>query len=302
MQRRYVTIDVFTDQPFGGNPLAVVLDADGLSTAQMQALAREFAYSETSFVLPPAEPSHAARVRIFTPGAEIPFAGHPNIGTAVVLARRASGAASSRLVFEETAGLVPVDILSVGGVVVGAELTAPTPLSRGGDLPAARLARAVGLAAADIAMAAHPPTLASVGLPFVFAELATREALRRAMPDVSLLSAALTDALAAGVLLYARDGSDASCDVHARMFSPLDGIGEDPATGSANAALAALLAALDPARDSDLVVRVAQGVDMGRPSRLRARAVKRDGTVVSAHVGGQAVEMMQGFFRLTAAP
>src|SRR6201999_4044300 len=129
MQRRYVTVDVFTDRAFGGNPLGVVLDAEGLSTAQMLSIAREFNYSETTFVLPPRDAAHDAEVRIFTVNSEIPFAGHPNVGTAHVLASRAR-TAPARLTFEETAGLVPVDILGAQGKVVGAELTAPQPLKR----------------------------------------------------------------------------------------------------------------------------------------------------------------------------
>src|SRR3984885_15879207 len=132
MQRRYITVDVFTDRAFGGNPLAVVLDAEGLSTAQMQAIANEFNYSETTFVLPPRVSEHTAHVRIFTPRIEVPFAGHPNVGTAVVVAREweANGRAPvDRFVFEEAAGLVSMRLLRDGGVVVGAELTAPEPLS-----------------------------------------------------------------------------------------------------------------------------------------------------------------------------
>src|SRR5260370_9630673 len=129
MQRRYITVDVFTGRAFGGNPLAVVLDAGGLSTAQMQAIASEFNYSETTFVLPPRNPAHDAQVRIFTVNREIPFAGHPNVGTAFALATQADKP-PARLLFEEKAGLVPVEILTEQGRVVGAELTAPQPLQR----------------------------------------------------------------------------------------------------------------------------------------------------------------------------
>ena len=129
MQRRYITVDVFTDRAFGGNPLAVVLDAGGLSTAQMQAIASEFNYSETTFVLPPRDPAHDAQVRIFTVNREIPFAGHPNVGTAFVLATQAAKP-PARLLFEEQAGLVAVEILQEQGRVVGAELTAPQPLKQ----------------------------------------------------------------------------------------------------------------------------------------------------------------------------
>src|SRR5258708_13028394 len=129
MQRRYITVDVFTDRAFGGNPLAVVLDAGGMSTEQMQAVAREFNYSETTFVLPPADSANDAQVRIFTVNRELPFAGHPNVGTAFVLATLAAKA-PARLKFEEKAGLVPVEILSEQGRVVGAALTAPQKLKR----------------------------------------------------------------------------------------------------------------------------------------------------------------------------
>jgi trans-2,3-dihydro-3-hydroxyanthranilate isomerase len=299
MQRRYVTIDVFTDRAFGGNPLAVVLDAMGLSTAQMQAVAQEFNYSETTFVLPPRDPAHTAQVRIFTPGAEIPFAGHPNIGTALVLARRAASP-PTRVVFEEAAGLVPLEIAMHGGGPVSAELTAPRPFERGGDVEVAALAAAVGLQPAQIVTTRHNPTVGSVGLPFLFAELASRTALRAARPDIARLGMLLPAAGAAGVFLYTPDELDAEADEQARMFSPLDGIGEDPATGSAAVALVALHVSLAPAPDLELSLQIAQGVDMGRPSLLAARAVKRGGAVASAHVGGQGVEMMQGSFFLSA--
>jgi trans-2,3-dihydro-3-hydroxyanthranilate isomerase len=149
MQRRYITVDVFTDRSFGGNPLAVVLDAGGLSTAQMQAIAAEFNYAETTFVLPPRDSAHDGQVRIFTVYAELPFAGHPNVGTAFVLATQA-GKPSARLKFEEGAGLVPVEILSEAGRVVGAELTAPQPLKKLTQFSAAQAAACISLSAADI--------------------------------------------------------------------------------------------------------------------------------------------------------
>src|SRR6202011_1698610 len=166
MQRRYITVDVFTDRAFGGNPLAVVLDAGGLSTAQMQAIATEFNYSETTFVLPPQDAAHDARVRIFTVRSEIPFAGHPNIGTAFVLAAQASKP-SARLLFEEKAGLVPVEILTEQGRAVGAELTAPQPLNKLTTLSAAQAATCLSLTSADITTDRHPPQIVSVGLPFL---------------------------------------------------------------------------------------------------------------------------------------
>src|SRR6476659_1332467 len=164
MQRRYITVDVFTDRAFGGNPLAVVLDAGGLSTAQMQSIATEFNYSETTFVLPPQDSANDAQVRIFTVRSEIPFAGHPNVGTAFVLAMQAAKA-PARLRFEEKAGLVPVEILSGQGRVIGAELTAPQPLKRLSEVGAVEAAACLSLSADDVRTDRHPPQIVSVGLP-----------------------------------------------------------------------------------------------------------------------------------------
>src|SRR5260370_939794 len=165
MQRRYITVDVFTDRAFGGNPLAVVLDAGGVTTAQMQAIAIEFNYSETTFVLPPRETAHDAEVRIFTVRSEIPFAGHPNVGAAFVLASRAKQS-PERLVFEEKAGPVPVEILKRDGNVIGAELTAPQPLKRLSQVSVEQAAACISLGASDIKTDRHPPHIISVGLPF----------------------------------------------------------------------------------------------------------------------------------------
>jgi trans-2,3-dihydro-3-hydroxyanthranilate isomerase len=295
MQRQYVTLDVFTTRAFGGNPLAVVFDAAGLSTPQMQAVAREFNYSETTFVLPPGDPAHTARVRIFTPTFEMPFAGHPNVGTAVALARRMA-TPPARVVFEEAAGLVPLEIEIVGGEAVGAELTAPQALRRAPGPDAAAVAAAAGLSVADLREAAHPPAVAGVGVEFVFAEVVDRAALGRVQPDAARLAAVFGPAV--GLFLYTRDADPAEADVQARMFCLVPGVTEDPATGSASVALAALLADIDPTTDGERVLRIAQGVEMGRPSLLRTRAVKRGGAVVSAHVGGGCVEMMRGAFAL----
>ncbi len=299
MLRRYVTIDVFTSTAFGGNPLAVVLDGAELSSAQMQALAREFNYSETTFVLPPADPAHTAQVRIFTPAFEVPFAGHPNVGTAVVLASRAPPPGPSHVTFEEAAGLVVLEIETDGGLPAGASLTAPVAFQRGATVALAQVAEAAGLAASDFSVQTHVPVAGSAGLPFVFAELTSRAALRQSRPSAALLPGLLQAVGAVGLFLYTRDQPGAGCDIEARMFCPMDSaIIEDPATGSANVALAGLLASCAAASDQDLRLRVGQGVDMGRPSLLLARAVKRDGQVVSTHVGGRCVEMMQGSFTL----
>jgi trans-2,3-dihydro-3-hydroxyanthranilate isomerase len=300
MQRRYITVDVFTDRAFGGNPLAVVLDAKGLSTAQMQAIATEFNYSETTFVLPPADPANDAQVRIFTVRSEIPFAGHPNVGTAFVLATQAKQP-PARLRFEEKAGLVPVEILSEQGGVIGAELTAPQSLKRHSQLSAEQAAACLSLSAADVKTDRHPPQIASVGLPFLMVELASREALQRAKPDAAAFARTFPCDGSDAIYFYTRDVPDNEkpCDLQARMFHPgARGLSEDPATGSATAAAAALLADLDGIRDGELKLRIGQGVDMGRPSLLLTRVRKAAGAVASVHVGGACVPMMEGTFRL----
>lgn len=299
MQRRYITVDVFTDRAFGGNPLAVVLDAGGLSTAQMQAIAAEFNYSETTFVLPPRDPAHDAQVRIFTVNREIPFAGHPNVGTAFVVATRAARP-PARLLFEEQAGLVAVDILQQQGRAIGAELTAPQPLQKLAPLSVTQAAACISLTPADIATGRHPPQIASVGLPFLMVEVASRDALRRAKPDASAFAQTFARGDSDAVFFYTRDVPAAeACDLQARMFHPgSSGLSEDPATGSAAVAAAALLADLAGHRDGELKLRIGQGVDMNRPSLLLTRVVKQGGAIVSAHVGGGCAPMMEGTFRL----
>jgi trans-2,3-dihydro-3-hydroxyanthranilate isomerase len=297
MRRRYVTADVFTDRLFEGNPVAVVLDADGLSSRQMQALAVEFNYVETTFVLPPSDPAHTAHVRIFTPDREVPFAGHPNIGTAFVLARAAAARGETlppRFVFEELAGLVPVELLQENGSVIGAELTAPEPLSRRATVPADRAAACLCLGPEVVRLDGHAPEIVSVGLPFLVVELATREALRLARPNRQAYDDLLPLDGAKAVYAYTRDVGDApDCDLQARMFTPR--MVEDPATGSATAAATALLAELGGG--SGIRLRVRQGVDMGRPSLLLARASRQDGAV-TAFVGGRCAAAFEGSFAL----
>ena len=293
--RRYVTLDVFTQQAFGGNPLAVVLEAEGLTGAQMQAIATEFNYSETTFILPPREPAHTAQVRIFTSRSEVPFAGHPNVGTAVALARdlQAKGAAPvDQFIFEEAAGLVPVRLLREGGLVVGAEFTAPEKLSARQSVPAADAADCLSLSASDIKTAIHPPQVMSVGLPFLIAEVVSRDALTRAKPDFVAHQRVLPPAGTDAVYAYWRDRN--GTELHARMFAPLDATLEDPATGSATAAAIALLAQLTAAESGEISWRIEQGVDMGRPSLILGRTQKASGEITAVHIAGHCVHMMQG--------
>jgi len=295
MKRRYVTADVFTDRMFGGNPLAVVLDAEGLSASEMQSIALEFNYSETTFVLPPDVPAHTAKVRIFTPRTEVPFAGHPNVGTAFVLARDgryAAAAADGIFLFEETAGLVPLTLLRERGKAVGAELRAPEALSRRTAVAPEIAAACLSLNAGDIAIHAHAPQVISVGLPFLAVEIASREALRRSRPDIAAHARLLPLDGADAIFAYWRAGAESSTILHARMYSPLDGIVEDPATGSACAAAIALLATLEGKDRTEISWCIHQGVDMGRPSLLRGRTIR--GAAIETHIGGSCVAVLEG--------
>lgn len=288
----FVTIDVFTDRRFGGNPLAVFPDARGLSDGDMQALAREWNYSETTFVLPPADGAHTARVRIFGPAHELPFAGHPNVGTALVLAARMD-APPDVMLFEEPAGLVRVGLSMRDGAPM-ATLEAPVPLQLGPEVPVALLAACAGLHTCQVLTGTHPPVVASVGLGFAVAEVAP-DALASIIPDTGAFRQALAVAPSReggfALLAYCRDG-DA---VRARMFAPLAGIPEDPATGSAACALAGLLLSRTDIPEHRLTIR--QGVEMGRPSLLHAHAARTaDG--IRAGVGGGAVIVFRGLASL----
>ncbi len=295
MQLDFVTVDVFTDRRFGGNPLAVVFDATGLTTAQMQSIAAEFNLAETAFVLPPDQAAHTARLRIFTPKTELPFAGHPNVGSAFALARRGTifgTAIGDRLVFEEAAGPVPLELIKDGASVAGARLTAPQPLTRGPEVSAETIAAASSIAVEDIETRHHRPCLASCGTAFVIAELKSGQALAAARPQAAVFSREVP-AGANGVYLYVRDAGD-GVDIRARMFAPLLGVPEDPATGSANAVLGGLLASLQAEPDLSLRLQIAQGVEMGRPSLLEATAEKRGGVVAEIGIGGRCVSVTSG--------
>jgi trans-2,3-dihydro-3-hydroxyanthranilate isomerase len=293
MRYRYFICDVFTRERFGGNPLAVLPDARGLSSAAMQKIAREFNFSESTFVLPP-ERGGTKRVRIFTPTKELPFAGHPNVGTAFVLATIGE-AAGDGVVFEEGAGPVPVAISRRDGRVF-CELRAPESLSTERTASAEQIAAAVSLDPSDVVSRTHAPVVASAGLPFLFAELGNRAALERArwrMDGVDALAAA---GLNPDVFVYVRNGAaPGDFDVRARMFAPLDGVPEDPATGSASCALAGLLAKHDPRPSGEIRYRIAQGVEMGRPSVLEARVAKKDGEVGEIRIGGDSVLVSEGW-------
>ena len=301
MQVPFTTVDVFTDRKFGGNPLAVVTDARGLTGEQMQAIAAEFNLAETTFVLPPEAPEHTAQVRIFTPRAELPFAGHPNVGTAFVLAREGEchgrPVGGETVVFEEIAGLVRIKLLQRGSAVVGARLAAPQKLTIVEPVPPAVVAEACALSVADIETRHHHPCVASCGAPFILAELRDRRALTMAQPRADVFARSFARDGATGIHLYVQTGDDGA-DIHTRMFAPLHGIPEDPATGSANLALIGLLAQLRQEPELHYAKKIAQGFDMGRPSLLDAVAEKTAGTVTATFIGGTCVPVMRGFLDL----
>jgi len=294
MGYRYIICDVFTDRRFGGNQLAVLPAAQGLSDRQMQQIAREFNFAESTFVLPP-EQGQTRRVRIFTPTREVPFAGHPNVGTAFVLAsigELGPVTDSMTVTFEEGAGLVPITIERRSDGKLWCELSAPEQLSIGKRLPVEALAAAVSLGADEVVTTTHMPLVVSVGLPFLVAELRDRAALERARSNMTGLDAIVAQGIVPDVHLYVQ--SDDEFAIRARMFAPFDGIPEDPATGSANCALAALLTHCKPESDGDFRWRIAQGVEMGRPSVLEARTEKRGGQVTATRIGGASVLVSEG--------
>lgn len=287
----YVTVDVFTDRQFGGNPLAVVSDARGLSDEQMQQLAAEFNYSETTFVLPPDDPTHTARVRIFNRSHEMPFAGHPNVGTALVLAWTRTGL-PDQLVFEEMAGLVTVTLeRGPDGKARGASINAPQPLTTGLVLPVESVGSCLGISPAEIRTQVHPPLVASVGMPFVLAEVSPA-GLAQASPSLEPFRAVVQQyAKLEGrlsIFFYTRGDQR---EVRARMFGPLAGTWEDPATGSASAALVALLLSRSEAHGLEL--DITQGVEMGRTSRIGARAW-RTAEGIRSGVKGESVIVFRG--------
>lgn len=298
MKYRYYICDVFTDTRFGGNQLTVLPQATGLSKEQMQQITREFNFSETSFVFP-AKSGHTRHVRIFTPAREIPFAGHPNVGTAFVLASIGDFSeikSSATVTFEEEAGLVSIAINESGGRIASCELTAPQSLSLGKTVPLPLVANAISVDEKEIVIKTHGAQIASVGLPFIMVELRDRSVLERARINMSGFQAIGAQGVMPDVYFYthASDGFD----IRARMFAPLSGVSEDPATGSANCALAGLLAHYDKQPNGSFTWRIAQGVEMGRPSTLVARAEKKDGAVQTTRIGGPSVMVSEGVLHL----
>lgn len=292
MPHHFVIADVFTATPFGGNQLAVFPDARGLSDRAMQALTREFNFAESTFVLPARDPAHTCRVRIFTPGAEVPFAGHPTIGTAAVLARLGvveTPGGSATIVLEEGIGPVPVEV-HLDDAAVTASFTLERSVERAATPPRPEdAAAALSLPRTTVVDA----WFASVGLPFCFVRLTDAETVDRAVLDRAAWSAAFAHAWSPNIFLFAGDTSGGG-KLYARMFAPALGVAEDAATGSAAATLAGSLAESSPKWTGELAWQIVQGVAMGRPSLIEASADKQDGRVIRIRVGGTTVMVGDG--------
>lgn len=295
---RYLTADVFTDVPFSGNQLAVFPDARGIPEHRLLDVTREFNYSETTFVYPADDPAHTRRVRIFTPGAEVPFAGHPTVGTAHVLAAIGEiplDGDLTRIVFEEGVGPVPIAIRSSQGVPVSAQLSVAM-LPEIGPLAASRdaIATALGLDRSDLLGDDWSPQALSCGLPFLFVPVRNLAAVAKARVRMDAWDATLKGTWASELFVFAPGGERPGTAFHARMFAPGLNVPEDPATGSANAALAGYLAARDPRRNGLLTWQVEQGFEMGRPSIIDVEADVANGQVTAVRVGGASVLVAEG--------
>ncbi len=289
------TLDVFTETPYTGNPLAVVLGADGLSTAQMQTIAREFNLSETIFVMAPRDAANPARVRIFFPTAEIPFAGHPTLGCAVLLAglEHGEGDWDATVVLEEEAGLVPVALTRRGGITRG-RFAAPVLPVQVGEADPVQVAGALGLSPAQIGRGAHRAGVWRGGPTFLIVPVADAAALAEAAPREPAWSALMTAAGVDSAFLHA---PGIETDLETRMFSPTAGIPEDPATGSATAILAGALHAAGVLAEGETRFTLRQGAQMGRPSRLDLSVTVTGGRIGAVHVGGAAVPLSEGRLR-----
>lgn len=307
MTYKYHTLDVFTDVAFGGNPLAVITDARGLTTEQMMSLTREFNYSETVFVLPPEDRKNARKIRIFTPGSELPFAGHPTVGTAFVLAVTGEiplDGAETRIVFEEGVGPVPVLIRASNGKPYFTQLSAAKLPERGTDNYDTNLiASVISVTPDDIDLSGdYAIEAVSAGVPFLIVPMRSLSALGRARLKLELWEETLKDSWAPEIYMFvereesvAREGVKRGDGIlQVRMFAPTMGIPEDPATGGAAAAFGGYLTWRSSRRDGTLRYTLHQGVEMGRPSRLELEADVSGGNVTAVRVGGTSVLISSG--------
>jgi trans-2,3-dihydro-3-hydroxyanthranilate isomerase len=303
MARDYAIYDVFTNEGLAGNPLAVVFDGSGLADERMQAITREFNLSETVFVLPPANPAHTARIRIFTPGRELPFAGHPTVGAAIALAERSKDGRGVDVVsvLEENVGPVRCLVSTTADAASTAEFDLPRLAEQlTAEFDTQKIADALCISAADIGFENHRLSLWSAGIPYVMVPIR----------DVSVAAAIAFNpmlwqrAAAAGgdrtlaAYVYCRGGGDHRADFHARMFAPDLGIPEDPATGSAAAAMSGAIQHFDALADGHHALMIEQGVEMGRPSHIHLHIEAEHGKAVRARIGGEAVMVASGQLHL----
>lgn len=294
---RFVTLDVFTDRPFGGNQLAVIPDATGIPEDALLEITREFNFSETTFCYPPADPAHTRRVRIFTLGGEVPFAGHPTIGTATALALREGvlPGGTGRLQLELGVGTVTVDVRVEGDRLAWAEFGVAKLPELGPAAPGlSTLAEILSLETDDLVGGTLSPQGVSCGLPFLMVGVKSLKALARARVREELWERTLQRAWARDLYVVARDTDGGPQHWRARMFGPGFRVPEDPATGSAAAAFGGWLALKDTMRDGTVAWTIDQGIEMGRPSRIDVRATKAEGAVTAVHVAGRAVLMSDG--------
>jgi trans-2,3-dihydro-3-hydroxyanthranilate isomerase len=290
MRRNFVTLDVFTDRRFAGNPLAVVLDPGGLETAAMQAIAREFNHPETVFVFPSAERAHRARVRIFTPARELAFAGHPTVGTAVLLGLRDGASAGREIVLEEGIGAVRCVLEAGAGDTGRVRFAVPQlPAEVGAAPDNATIAAALGIAPAEIGFEGFQPSRWSAGNPFIFVPLAGLAVMARCNPDRPEFGAAFGTG---GAYLFCRETVEPGHAFHARMFAPAMGVREDPATGSAAAAFVGVLG--PHVGEGAHTFAIEQGYEMGRPSLIQLAMTMQAGKLVSATIAGDAVIVTEG--------
>ncbi len=296
MRHRYYTTDVFTDRIFGGNPLAVFPAAEGLSTEQMQLVAKEFNFSETVFVLPASEVGHARRLRIFSPVEEMPFAGHPTVGAAFVLASMGElklDGDETRIVLEENIGPVPVTIRTEAGHPTFVQFTSAMIPERGpAPPPLEEIAAALNLEYYDFVLGHQEPRAYSCGIPFLIVPVRDQQALRKARVRPQRWREGIASYWAPNLYVFTTDGEGA--DIHARMFAPAEGIEEDPATGAGAAALAGYLVRDPRYRDGTASWVICQGVEIGRPSRLVLEADVSGGKIQAVRVGGASVLVCQG--------
>jgi trans-2,3-dihydro-3-hydroxyanthranilate isomerase len=295
MRRKFVTLDVFTDRRFAGNPLAVVLEAGGLDQAAMQAIAREFNLPETVFVFPAADRNHRARIRIFTPANELPFAGHPTVGTAVLLACLDGGSGERELVLEEAVGLLTCRVVPQDRDRGRASFATPKLSAETGKTPDLQsIAAGLQISPADNGFAKFRPGRGSAGLDFVFVPLRGLEPIGRCRADTGRFDAVFGDNGPGRVYMFCAETAERGNHFHARMFAPGMGIPEDPASGSAVAALSGLIAASGGLADGEHNLRVEQGYEMGRPSLLELGVTIRGGKLSAATIGGGAVMVGEG--------